>query len=315
MASQPVHIVDLDETLPFGAKVRNLTRESLQEADTRRLIKQAFEGRALLVFEDVEQSSQMQLAISEALGPLKNHPVSAVSRSGADLAPGIIDINSDPNDQVIVEVEGKRLANWLPWHFDHSYNNELNLAGVLRPIVIAPEGGLTGFADGIDLYDRMPADLRERIEGLNVLYHLGVMIGNMQFGKPNSLRELHKSTEEIKVEQEAKKVPRSIHPAVWTRKSGEKVLHVGMLHAVGIEGHEDRDGASLLEDVCRYIAGNSKVYYHQWKLGQMLTWDNWRMLHCVTGCDPGYARRMHRSTIQGDYGLGRFEDPPVGQKA
>ena len=31
------------------------------------------------------------------------------------------------------------------------------------------------------------------------------------------------------------------------------------------------------------------------------------MLHCVTGTNPGNVRRMHRTTIKGDYGLGYFE--------
>jgi taurine dioxygenase len=37
-------------------------------------------------------------------------------------------------------------------------------------------------------------------------------------------------------------------------------------------------------------------------------WDNLRVLHSVEGCDPKAERRMHRTTIRGDYGLGRFED-------
>ena len=81
-----------------------------------------------------------------------------------------------------------------------------------------------------------------------------------------------------------------------------------MLHAVGIEGRENAEGDALLEEVFRHIAGHSKAYYHQWELGQMVTWDNWRVLHCVTGCDPTYPRRMHRTTISGDYGLGAFEN-------
>ena len=310
MAVESVRVANLRDDLPFGAKVLGVTRDNLKEASTRALIKQAFDDRGVLVFEDVEQSPLMQLAISDVLGQLKDHPVAAVSRTDQDLAPGVIDLNSDPNDRVTVEVDGKRLANWLPWHFDHAYNNELNRAGVLRPISIAPEGGLTGFADGIDLYKSLPADLRRKIDGLNVIYHLGVMIPNMRFGKPATLRDVHNCAEGIRVEEEAKKVPRAIHPAVWTRNTGEKVFHVGMLHAVGIEGHEDPEGDALLESVCQHIARNPRVYYHQWKLGQMLTWDNWRVLHCVTGCDPAYPRRMHRTTIKGDYGLGHFEKQP-----
>ena len=315
MTEPVISFLDLRKDLPFGSRVLGVTRNNLQDENAREAILDAFETRGLLVFEDVEQSPQMQLAISEILGPLKDHPVSAISRANDDTAPGIIDLKSDPNDdQTIVELDGKLLSNWLPWHFDHSYNNELNRAGVLRPITIAPDGGLTGFADGIDLYNRLNPKLRERIDGANVIYHLGCLISNMRFGKPAKLGKVQEAKEGVKVIDEATRMPRAIHPAVWTRKSGEKVLHVGMLHAVGIEGHEDPQGNALLEQICGEIAANPHVYYHQWKLGQMLTWDNWRMLHCVSGTNPKNARRMHRTTIRGDYGLGYFERGAQGQK-
>lgn len=302
-----IEFTPLQEGLPFGSSVLGATRENLKDEGARAAVRQAFADSGLLVFEGVEQSPHMQLAISEAFGPLKDHPVTAVQRSGDDLAPGVIDIANDLDDQVVIEIDGKPLASWLPWHFDHAYNNELNLAGVLRPIVIAPEGGLTGFADGIDLYNRLPADLRERIDSEDIVYHLGTIVLNMRFGRPATLRGIRNSTQGVNVEAEARHVPRAIHPAVWTRDSGEKVLHVSLLHTVGIDGHEDAAGDALLEEVCDYINGNDRAYYHQWKLGQMVTWDNWRILHCVTGCDPSIPRRMHRTTISGDYGLGRFE--------
>jgi alpha-ketoglutarate-dependent taurine dioxygenase len=46
---------------------------------------------------------------------------------------------------------------------------------------------------------------------------------------------------------------------------------------------------------------------HDWKPTDMVIWDNWRVLHAVEGCDPKYERRMQRTTIKGDYGLGYFE--------
>ena len=49
-------------------------------------------------------------------------------------------------------------------------------------------------------------------------------------------------------------------------------------------------------------------YWHDWELTDLVIWDNLRMFHSVEGCDPKYERRMHRTTIKGDYGLGRFED-------
>ena len=66
--------------------------------------------------------------------------------------------------QGLVEVDGKMLASFMPWHFDHSYNDELNYAGVLRAVVAAPEGGRTGFCDGIELYRSLDPKIIAKIE-------------------------------------------------------------------------------------------------------------------------------------------------------
>jgi taurine dioxygenase len=316
MSAQELRITDLRDDLAFGSRIWGATHDNLRDPEVRRRLNRTFEDRGLLVFEGVEQSCEMQLAISDVFGPLKDHPVAQVARTAEDLAPGIIDLTCAPDhDTTVVELDGKIIHNWLPWHFDHSYNNELNRAGVLRAVVVAPEGGLTGFADGIELYDRMPPELRDRIEGKSVIYTLDLLIEHMRFGKPPGLREIKTAKVAVELAEVAKAKPRAIHPAVWTRASGEKVLHVGALHSVGVEGHEDPAGDALLEQVCEYVAANPNAYFHRWSLGQMLIWDNWRILHCVTGADARYPRRMHRTTIRGDYGLGRFENEAAAGKA
>ena len=53
-----------------------------------------------------------------------------------------------------------------------------------------------------------------------------------------------------------------------------------------------------------------KPYHHAWKATDMVIWGNWRILHEACGCDPNEERIVHRTTIKGDYGLGRFEKKP-----
>jgi taurine dioxygenase len=77
--------------------------------------------------------------------------------------------------------------------------------------------------------------------------------------------------------------------------------------AVGIEHHEDDDGDELLEAVCQAMLLHATPYFHRWKPTELMAWDNWRMLHSVTGTSPENRRRMQRTTILGDYGLGYFE--------
>src|SRR5207249_4758141 len=112
--------------------------------------------------------------------------------------------------------------------------------GVLRAPINAPVGGRTGFMDGIDLYQQFPEHLRDRLAGLNIIYTLDSRLTKMRFGVNfNALGELPEMAAQVK---EAAIFPRAMHPAVWTRPSGEKVLHVGPWMSEGIEGHEDGEG-------------------------------------------------------------------------
>jgi taurine dioxygenase len=309
-----ITVSPLSDEVAFGSRVSGVTPQLLREEAVRNQLNDVFQQRGLIVFEDVEPTSRMHVQISNVFGPLKDHPVAAVERVDNDTMPGVIDMRNDPGNTGIWEIEGKRLAHWLPWHFDHCYNNELNRAGVLRALEIPPEGGLTGFADGIELYQAISAELRNKIEGHNIVYTLDLAYDHMRFGKPATFREIKAQPGHTKMTELAKALPRAIHPAVWTRKSGEKVLHVSPWMAVGIEGEENAEGDALLAAACEEIIAKVHAYFHRWKPTDMLIWDNWRVLHSVSGHDPQYPRRMQRTTIKGDYGLGYFENNGVGDK-
>lgn len=306
----------LRDDLDFGARVAGLTHDDLTDEGLRAALNQLFEDRGVIVFEEVEPSARMHAALSNVFGPMKDHPSKAVPRVDQDGMPGVIDMNAKPDGHGIIVVEGKPLVSWLPWHFDHAYNDELNRAGVLRAIDIPPEGGLTGFADGISLYKLLSPELREAIEGKNVLYRMNVLMDEFRFGRPERFEVLSDKPGAQDVMEAARDTPRAVHPAVWTRKSGEKVLHISPWMAEGIEGMETPEGEALLQAVSREIfaLARTQSYFHAWKPTDMLIWDNWRVLHAVSGHDPKYPRRMQRTTIKGDYGLGYFENGGTGSK-
>ena len=293
--------------LGFGARVGGVTRDACADDATRAELDDLFERYGLLVFTGVEPDPAMQVAISTVFGPLKDHPSQATPRAGGEL--GVIEIRHQPNEGGRVRLDGRELSQWLPWHFDHCYNDELNRAGVLRSVETPPAGGRTGFVDGIALYRALPPALRERIEGETVLYAMDVILDNLQYGRPEGLVEVEASPEAQAVMEEFADRPRALHPAVWTRRPGEKVLHVSPWMAKGLVGHEDADGDALLMEVCDEIFSVARdlCYFHTWSPTDMVIWDNWRVLHAVSGMDPAYGRCMHRTTIRGDYGLGRFE--------
>jgi len=307
MAELDVH--PLIEGRHFGVRIRGITFEQTNDAAVRDKVNALFEKHGMIVFEQVEPSGRMHVALSNVFGPLKDHPSKAVPRVDQDGMPGVIDMETKVDEEGSLRVEGRTVISWLPWHFDHAYNNELNRAGVLRAIDIPPEGGLTGFLDGMELYQRLSPELRERIEGKNILYRMNVIMKNFHFGAPKDFAVLSERPSADEVMEASKDVPRAVHPAVWTRGSGEKVLHLSPWMAEGIEGEETPEGNALVDAVAREIfaLGKELAYWHEWSTTDMLIWDNWRVLHAVSGHDPRFSRRMQRTTIKGDYGLGYFE--------
>ena len=312
-----ITVRELRDELTFGSVVTGLGWHNIEDELVREELRELFKARGLLVFRDMESSAKMQVAVSRIFGPLKDHPTKTTPRdeSSAD-AVGVIDMHyvpgaeGDPYDGGLVEIEGEVLARFSPWHFDHCYNDELNYAGVLRSPVNAPVGGKTGFMDGVELYRQFPQELRDRIEGKNVIYTLDTRLSKMRFGVNFKLLggEIPLVKELLK---EVAIFPRAMHPAVWTRPDGNKSLHVGGWMAFGVEHHEDAEWDAVLDAVCQEINRRGKgtsAYWHEWSPTDMVIWDNHRMLHAVEGCDPKYERHTIRSTIKGDYGLGYFED-------
>lgn len=304
-----LNVRPLIEGRNFGVRISGITLEQTNDPEVRQEVNDLFERHGMIVFEDVEPSGKMQIALSDIFGPLKDHPSKAVPRVDQDAMPGVIDMTCAPWPEGRIHVDGHEVTQWLPWHFDHAYNNELNRAGVLRAIDIPPEDGLTGFVDGIELYDAISPELREKIEGHNILYRMNVIMKDFHFGAPEDYRCIAENPTADSVMEAAKDVPRSVHPAVWTRDTGEKVLHVSPWMAEGIENDETPEGNALLDAVSHDIFDRAKElsYWHHWKPTDMLIWDNWRVLHAVSGHHPQYQRRMQRTTIKGDYGLGYFE--------
>jgi taurine dioxygenase len=302
-----LNVRNLSDDLAFGARISGLSREATSDPDVRSELNQLFEAHGLLLFEDMDPSTQMQIALSEVFGELKAHPLPTVPLVDPDLAPGILEVASEPENANLIEIDGQQYISWLPWHFDHCYNNELNRGAAIRCIKGVSAGGETGFADGIQLYQSLSSDLRSQIEGTNILYTLNFALCDLRFGLPRNFRELRTHPGARTTLDYAAKLPRAVHPAVWTRQSGEKVLHVSPWMASGIEGREGAEGDALFEAVCQDMIANMRPYFHKWRPTDMIVWDNWRMLHSVTGHSPLEARRMSRTTIKGDYGLGYFE--------
>jgi taurine dioxygenase len=291
----------------FGAVVTGLVPDMLGDAAVRQALYDLWIDKGVIVFRELE-GVKTQLRLSEVFGEPEEHPL----LRGVDVPREhklIIDFQYDAKagEGEVYEIDGEIRGGWLPWHFDLVYVDRINHGGILRPVILPERGGETGYIDQIAVYASLPEDLKRRIEGLNVLYKFHVNSAETRFGQRPD-RMVHISDKARAATCHASVRARSIHPMVYTQEqTGRKVLNVSPWFADAIEGMEHEEGDALLAEVIDYCIRPERAYFHKWSMGDMVLWDNWRMLHHATGTPEGMRRHMSRTTIAGDYGLGRYE--------
>ncbi len=310
-----IRIDQLRDDLPFGATVTGLTLDALDDEEVCDQLRNVFEERGVIVFRKLEDmSDDLHQKVSRVFGPLQNFalPVSQKKKTLEEDKAGKAELLKLEMDS-LCEVEGRQVAGVRPWHFDSAYVGNINRGGVLRAMTIPGEGGETGFADGIQLYNAISPELRSKFEDAQILYYSKLMFTHQRFGLPRNTRYIKLTDMQIENIEKCEGARRAIHPAIWTRESGERVLHVSPLQAAGIYGHEDSEHDALLEQLCQEMYDKMTPYWHKWGLDELVLWDNWRCLHSVRGYDPKYRRQVQRYTVEGDYGFG-FLEPQEGER-
>ena len=99
--------------------------------------------------------------------------------------------------------------------------------------------------------------------------------------------------------------PPVVHPLVYVQEqTGRKALNLSPRFARSILGIPKHRSDELLTLLSNHL-WDSPSYHHKWSEGEMVLWDNWRMLHRVTPAPFEEVRIVERTTLDGDYGLGR----------
>jgi len=302
-----IEVQPLADDVAFGAQVTGVTSAALDDEAVRAQLRRLLDEKGVIVCRNVEQTSAMQVKLSTVFGPLKEHPVASVTRADADNLPGVIVIATGPGS-CIVEIDGKPLVTWQPWHFDHAYNNEMMYAAVLRSIKTPKGGGRTAFADGIQIYNDLAPEIRAKADAMKAIYNLDLRYDRQRFGLPNNFKLVRDHDSTLSKDNENGRC--AVHPAVWTRPSGEKVFHLCPYGCRGLEGDRSEAAFAKLAEVWAEAERVMKPYYHAWQPGDMVIWDNTRVLHEATGSNPDEEREIHRTTIKGDHCHGWWEKQP-----
>jgi len=253
-----------------GAEVVGLDFTQPLDAETRATLNQAFAEHHVLVMRDQHLGPEEFKAAAQVFGELQQHD------KKEHHVPGHPDVYYVSNDEI---VNGRRIIPGETFHTDHSNHPRPPKATMLFAVELPSSGGDTQYVNMHDAYDDLPAQTKQRIDGLKAVH---------VYQSKYSPRPLGQITEESR----SKLPPPGVHPLVRTHpENGRKALFLNPVRMEAIVGMDDKEALALIDELMRHATQKKYEYRHKWRHGDWVLWDNRSVMHQA---NPDYDMRERR---------------------
>ena len=232
-------------------------------------------ANGVLVFRDLHLDDAAQVAFSKRLGH--------VEVFGTGEFPEIFLVTLDPVRNPVASY----LRGTFDWHIDGLTDDIPIKATLLAAHGVADSGGETEFASTYAAYDDLTDEEKQRFESVRVVHTIEAAQRRLESDPTPEQLAMWRSR------------PTKEQPLIWRHANGQRSVVLGPTadHVVGMEPEE---GRALLEDILERSTAPSRVYRHEWRVGDLVIWDNRGVLHRALPYDPASPRDMHRTTLTGD---------------
>jgi taurine dioxygenase len=181
----------------------------------------------------------------------------------------------------------------LIWHQDGTYGLRPGIATSLWAQDVAPDSVPTLYANAVRALERMPADLRERIEPLHALHLRDTQEERTDY----RWRE-----QNVPPDAEPGRFLRHEHPIVYQMPhTDQKTILVNQLLTSHVVELPPDEGEALIQDLFSLIYADDNIYAHQWRTNDVIIWDNFALHHCRPAELGLPVRRLRRQSLDGWY--------------
>ena len=246
---------------------------------------------AVLVFRDQPLTDEQQCAYSRNFGELEATLIAQMSKPG-ERRLGPVELgdisNLDPDGKLRDREDSRRmyaLGNRL-WHSDASFRAIGAGYSLLSARVVPQYGGNTEFADMRAAYDALDDATKALVEDLITEHSIAFSRGELGF---SDYPEGH-----------ADKVRPVRHRLVRTHPvTGKKSLYLSA-HIGTIVGWPMPEARALIRDLTEHATQPHFVYAHQWRVNDLVMWDNRTTMHRARRYrDLQDVRDLRRTSIKG----------------
>jgi taurine dioxygenase len=280
-----IAIKNLDAAL--GAEVADIDLSKPLPRSDIDVIEAAWRERLVVVFHGQLLSDPQLIAFSRNFGELDPPGPNPYGEPFNEEHPEL-NVISD-----VVE-DGKPIGNLgdgeAVWHADMTYVDVPPKAAILHALEVPPPeaGGNTYFANMIAAHESLPADLKKAVDGRVAVHD----------ASRNSAGMLRKGYKEV---TDVRETVGAHHPMVRTDpKTGRKALFLGRRPNAYVPGLSVTESEALLDALWAHATQPRFAMSHEWRVGDLLMWNNLSVLHRRDPFDPKTRRVMHRSQIKGN---------------
>lgn len=268
----------------LGAEIPGIDLRSVTDAAFAG-IQQAWKDHSVLLFRGQQLTDDDLIAFSRRFGELDWAPIQETGRRFVEGRPEIYVVSN-----VIANGEpiGSLGAGEATWHTDMSYLEDPPKASVLYALEVPPVGGNTYFCGMYHAWDSLPESLKNRVEG-RMLKHDGTY---------NSGGFTRQGVVAI---DDPLKSPGAWHPLVCMHpETKRRVLYLGRRRNAYIQGLSLPESEALLDELWAFAVREEFTWHNEWRVGDLVLWDNRCTMHRRDPFDPDSRRIMHRTQIKGD---------------
>lgn len=181
----------------------------------------------------------------------------------------------------------------LLWHQDGTYGLRPGIATSLWAEEVESGSMPTLFANAVRALDRMPADLRTRIEPLHALHLRDKLIERT---------DVRSSEEDLPAGAPSEQFLRHVHPIVYRMPHVDRdTILVNELLTSHVVELPREEGEALIQSLFALLYADDNVYAHTWRTNDVIIWDNLSLHHCRPAEMGLPTRRLRRQSIDGWY--------------
>jgi taurine dioxygenase len=268
----------------LGAEIQGVDLKNLSDADFT-AIHRAWLDHLVILFRGQQLSDADLIAFSRRLGELDWAPVQETGRRFVEGHPEIYVVSNVVENGVPI---GSLGAGEAVWHTDMSYLEDPPKASMLYALEIPPAGGNTYFCNMYRAYESLPDSLQQRVEGLKIKHD----------GTYNSGGYVRQGVAAVDDPEHSIGV---YHPLVCAHpETGRRTLYLGRRRNAYIQGLPLAESEALLDELWSHATQDDAVWYNQWRVGDLVLWDNRCTMHRRDPFDSSSRRIMHRTQIKGE---------------